>query len=253
MGRPERPVAAADPALEKLARWLRDRRHAAGLTHRELARRSGYAFSDTTFSRATTGTRVPRLPVVEAYARACGAPVEQARGLWRAARYAAYRRRHPGADVPRPDSVYNRDELIHALRQLYHQAGAMPLDEMERRAGRHGELPHSTLHRMLAGRSLLDLQQLDAFLRVCDVTGGEWEQWCLAWRRVRRRHEVLRAGDRLTRTLRAPAAPVPRRLPAPTEPVGEAASAPPPVALAMPLFRRPRPARAAPRVPVPRA
>ncbi|MEI5101988.1 hypothetical protein RB200_30020 [Streptomyces sp. PmtG] len=153
-------------------------------------------------SRATTGTRVPRLPVVEAYARACGASVRHARGLWRAARYAEHRQRDPRAGVPRPDRVYDRDALIHALQQLYYKAGAMPMDEMERRAGAHGELPHSTVQRMLAGKSMLDLDQLFAFLRVCEVTGGEWEQWRLAWHRAWRRRAVEREAARLARALR---------------------------------------------------
>ncbi|WP_171075623.1 helix-turn-helix transcriptional regulator [Streptomyces sp. YIM 121038] len=249
MGRPERPVATANACLEELAQWLRAQRHAAGLTHRELAGRSAHAFSDTTFSRATTGTRIPRLPVVEAYARACGASVTHARRLWRAARYAEHRHRNPGARVPRPDRVYNKGELIHALQQLYYKAGAMPMDEMEHRAGDHGELPHSTVRRMLAGTSMFDLQQLYAFLHVCDVTGSAWEQWCQAWKRAKRRCEVLHAADRALRT-RADGHPGPRDRARPAGAPRRSAGAPrafPPVALAMPLFRSaPVPAAARP-------
>ncbi len=241
VGRPERPVTTVNPGLEKLAEWLRAQRRAAGLTHRELAGRSAHAFSDTTFSRATTGARIPRLPVVEAYARACGASVKHARSLWRAARYAEHRQRDPRAGVPRPDRVYDRDALIHALQQLYYKAGAMPMDEMEHRAGDHGELPHSTVRRMLAGKSMLDLQQLFAFLRVCDVTGGEWEQWRLAWLRAWRRCEVLRAAERLNRTLAsAHGRPGPHDRARPATAPRRAAGTPrpfPPVALAMPLFQ----------------
>ncbi|MFI2613971.1 helix-turn-helix domain-containing protein [Streptomyces sp. NPDC018584] len=200
MARPEQPISTSDPGLEELAEWLRRQRRAAALTHREMAQRSGHAFSATTFSRAASGRRIPRLPVVEAYARVCGAPAGEARRLWQAARYAEYRRRNPGAGVPRPDQIYGRDELIHALRELYHRAGAMPVDEMERRAGRHGELPHSTVLRMLAGRSMLDLSQLTAFVRVCGVTDGvEVERWRGAWRRARRRKDMERQGNRLAR------------------------------------------------------
>ncbi|WP_030786770.1 helix-turn-helix domain-containing protein [Streptomyces sp. NRRL S-920] len=206
MARPERPIAGSDPELVRLARWLRTRRRTAGLTHRDLVQRSGHAFSASTFSRAASGHRIPRLPVVEAYARACGAPVGEARRLWQAARYAEHRRRNPGAGVPRPDRVYDRDGLNHALQELYYKAGAMPVAEMERRAGRHGELPHSTVLRMLAGRSMLDLARLMAFLRVCDVTDGvEVERWRGAWRRARRRLDVERQGTRLARLHQASA------------------------------------------------
>ncbi|MFF4214780.1 hypothetical protein [Streptomyces nondiastaticus] len=76
-----------------------------------------------------------------------------------AARYAEHRQMYPRAGVPRLDRVYDRDGLVHALQELYYKAGAMPIDEMERRAGGHGELPHSTVVRMPAGRSMFDLSQ----------------------------------------------------------------------------------------------
>ncbi|UFQ15255.1 MULTISPECIES: helix-turn-helix domain-containing protein [Streptomyces] len=206
MARPERSIPACDPDLERLAEWLRRQRRAAGLSHREMAETSGHAFSATTFSRAASGYRIPRLPVVEAYARACGAPVGEARRLWQAARYAEHRRRNPGAGVPEPDRVYDREGLAQELRKLYHKAGAMPVDEMERRAGRHGELPHSTVLRMLAGKSVLGLAQLMAFLRVCEVTDGvEVRRWCAAWERARRRQEVERQANRLARVHEASA------------------------------------------------
>ncbi|MGA4848489.1 helix-turn-helix domain-containing protein [Streptomyces sp. G5(2025)] len=206
MARPERSIPPSDPDLERLAGWLRRQRRAAGLTHREMAKTSGHAFSATTFSRAASGNGIPRLLVVEAYARACGAPVGEARRLWQAARYAEHRRRNPAAGVPGPDRVYDRDGLTHALRELYYKAGAIPVDEMERRAGRHGELPHSTVLRMLAGKSMLDLAQLMAFLRVCEVTDGvEVERWCDAWDRARRRQDMERQGSRLARVHEASA------------------------------------------------
>ncbi|MEU1133489.1 helix-turn-helix transcriptional regulator [Streptomyces sp. NPDC005900] len=200
MARPEQPIRAPDPELRALAEWLRTQRRTAGLTHRQMAAESRHAFSATTFSRAASGNRVPRLPVVEAYARACGAPVGEARRLWRAARYAEHRRRDPRAEAPAPDRVHDRAELNRALRALYHRAGAMPLGEMERRAGRHGELPHSTVLRMLAGSSTLAADQLMAFLEVCGVTdGAERIRWRDAWRRARRHQERARMGSRLTR------------------------------------------------------
>ena len=74
MGRPEKPVVTANKALGELAEWLREQRRKAKLTHADLAEATVY--SAATLQRATTGERIPRLPIVEAYARACGAVVE---------------------------------------------------------------------------------------------------------------------------------------------------------------------------------
>ncbi|MBW5421905.1 helix-turn-helix domain-containing protein [Streptomyces sp. BG9H] len=196
MARPEQPISTIEPALEQLAEWLRRQRRAAGLTHREMARKSGHVFSATTYSRATSGARIPRLPVVEAYATACGAPVWRARELWRAARGAE----HPRAGVLRPDQVRDRAGLIKALQELYRLAGAMPVEDMERRAGEHGELPHSTVRRMLAGNSMLAVDQLMVFLTVCGVTDhDDRDQWRSAWQRARRRLDAQRMRGHLTR------------------------------------------------------
>ncbi|WKU48361.1 hypothetical protein Q3V23_32230 [Streptomyces sp. VNUA116] len=105
--------------------------------------------------------------------------------------------------MPRLDRVYDRDGLVHALQELYYKAGAMPIDEMERRAGGHGELPHSTVLRMPAGRSMFDLSQPMAFLRVCEVPQEEWENWSRAWNRAWRRSERERQDAALIR-YRAP-------------------------------------------------
>ncbi|MGH4036030.1 helix-turn-helix domain-containing protein [Actinomycetota bacterium Odt1-20B] len=239
MGRLEYSIATPNPALEKLADWLRLQRRAAGLTYRDMASKSGHAFSATTYSRATTGTRMPRLPVVEAYAKACGAPVDRARRLWQAARYAEHRKKRPRAGVPRPDTVYDRAELVHALKELYYKAGAMPVDEMERRAGKHGQLPHSTVLRMLAGKSMLTSAQLTAFLRVCGVTSGiEHEQWRQAWLRARRRQAVEHDADIRLLQLQKPLGRS-RPLPTPGYPSLESSAygyGPlQPVALAMPV------------------
>ncbi|MYY81559.1 MULTISPECIES: helix-turn-helix transcriptional regulator [unclassified Streptomyces] len=201
MARPEHPILTSNPHLEELAQWLRAQRRAAGVTHREMAEMSGHAFSATTFSRATDGKRIPRLRVVEAYARACRAPVKQAQRHWQAARtYAANQRTPARAEVPRLDHVYTRTQLNKALQHLYYTSGAMPVNEMERRAGAHGELPHSSVLRMLADQTMLEYAQLTAFLRVCGVTDGvEWERWRRAWQRAWKRQEMEKMGGRLAR------------------------------------------------------
>ncbi|XVS68069.1 helix-turn-helix domain-containing protein [Actinosynnema sp. CA-299493] len=67
---------------------LRDTRCAAGLTLRELALRSGYAYS--TLSSAEQGRTVPSWPVAEAFVQACGADTAQVRWAWEIARDSAW-------------------------------------------------------------------------------------------------------------------------------------------------------------------
>ncbi|GAA0452493.1 helix-turn-helix transcriptional regulator [Streptomyces olivaceiscleroticus] len=190
MGRPETPIATPDLALRKLAEWLRKQRNDARITYFEMAEQT--VFSMATLSRATTGERIPKLPVVEAYARACGASVKEARRLWRAARYSEYRQTHPRSYAVRLDLVREPADMVTALQHLYYRAGAMPIDEMERRAGGHGELPHTTLLRMVHGQTMLSRPQLAAFLKVCEVPPTEHAQWTRAWLRAWRHRELDR-------------------------------------------------------------
>lgn len=135
MGRPEKPIATLNLGLLALAGWLREIRTNAQLTYIELAARTGHAYSATTLQRAASGKRVPRLPVVEAYAVACGGSLEQARRRWRHARAVEHSAALVLGSAPRPRLVENAAELRAALR------------EMERRAGL-GRLPRSTMRRM---------------------------------------------------------------------------------------------------------
>lgn len=196
MGRPEKPVRTPNHGLMRLAMWLRAHRDLARLTYAELAQQTVY--SATTLQRATTGERIPRLPVVEAYARACGGSVEEARRLWRCARRneqkLTQRWSIPSA-VPTPDLVREPAELVAALKALYYKSGALPLMEMERRAGGHGRLPHSSVHRLLKGAGMLRQDQLTAFLTVCGVPEREHLRWQRAWGRAwrhRQREGVVR-------------------------------------------------------------
>ncbi|MFJ3193334.1 hypothetical protein ACIPJQ_11885 [Streptomyces griseoviridis] len=98
----------------------------------------------------------------------------------------------------------NSADLLAGLRHLYYRAGSMPLAEMEARAGLN-RLPHSTLHRMLHGATMLTIDQLRAFLEVCEVPGAEEEAWVEAWRRVwhreQRHHLVMNRWARQDREL----------------------------------------------------
>ncbi|MGW8955774.1 hypothetical protein [Streptomyces sp. NPDC055709] len=77
--------------------------------------------------------------------------------------------------------------MIAALQYLYYSSGAMPIEEIERRAGAPGLLPHTTLHRMILGQTMLQLDQLMAFLSVCDVLERDRGAWLKAWTRAWRR------------------------------------------------------------------
>ncbi|MFE3993489.1 helix-turn-helix domain-containing protein [Streptomyces goshikiensis] len=187
MGRPECPVTSANQGLYRLALWLRQARHEAGLTNAELAART--PFNASTLQRATSGDRVPRLPVVEAYARGCGASAAEVRKMWRQARWIEHRALRPyGKSAPLPKLISDAADLLAAVRELYYKAGAMPLREMEVRAG-HGRLPHTTVHRVLNGTTMFEFDQLVAFLEVCEVPEKEQKDWQTAWMRAWR-HRV---------------------------------------------------------------
>lgn len=198
MGRPEKPILTPNSGLFALAQWLRDQRTTARLTYTALAETTIY--TATTLQRATNGERIPKLPVVEAYARGCGADVKAARKLWRNARWIEHRTLHPRLQAARPELVTESAELLAALRELYYKSGGMPLDEIERRAG-IGRPPHTTVHRMLHGATVLQLDQLRAFLQVCEVPDQEHEAWVKAWLRLWRQREQQRQeclADKLT-------------------------------------------------------
>ncbi|WP_330343369.1 helix-turn-helix transcriptional regulator [Streptomyces longwoodensis] len=195
MGRPEKPLPSNqyNIALLRLAAWLRECRKEAGLRYSDLAARTRgteHPCSVSTLQRAASGQTLPRLPVVEAYARACGASVDQAHRHWRAAR--AQSRRGPQV-APVPRLINMPAELRLALQAAYAKAGYMPLREMERRAG-HGRLPTTTVSRMLKGITMLSRNQLQAFLEVCNVPDKEHGDWLDAWQRAQsaRYHRATR-------------------------------------------------------------
>jgi len=185
VGRPEKPVRTPNTALRRLAVWLRECRDRAGLSNATLANETDYSVS--TIRRATNGDSIPSLPVVEAYARGCGVAAEDARRRWQAARLEEQRLR--GAcpahgTVPRPELIREPDELRAALKDLHRKAGSLSYIQMERRAGGHGELPHTTLHRTLQGAGMLKKEQLTAYLNVCGVPDREHATWHAAWNRA---------------------------------------------------------------------
>ncbi|MGW6447561.1 nSTAND1 domain-containing NTPase [Lentzea sp. NPDC055074] len=84
MPRPERPLDAAQDAVQRFAADLRALRNDAGMpTYRQLAERSGYAVS--TVAAAAGGRRLPTLDVALAYAMACGGEKQEWSAKWQAA------------------------------------------------------------------------------------------------------------------------------------------------------------------------
>lgn len=84
MGRREKPLDPAAGAAPRLAYELRKLRgEAGGPTYRAMAERVG--FSAPTLSAAASGERVPTLPVLLAYVRACGGDEADWGRRWRAA------------------------------------------------------------------------------------------------------------------------------------------------------------------------
>lgn len=84
MGRPERQLDPAAGPVEQFARQLRDLRVRAGRpAYRRLAAVAHY--SHTTLSRAAAGHQLPTLPVVLAFAVACGGDPQEWTERWQAA------------------------------------------------------------------------------------------------------------------------------------------------------------------------
>ncbi|MFE1774575.1 WD40 repeat domain-containing protein [Streptomyces sp. NPDC059008] len=81
MGRPEKAIDPQDGPVQRLAYELRKLRdEAGGPGYRSMARRVEY--SAAALSKAAAGERLPSLPVLLAYVRACGGVEEEWRHRW---------------------------------------------------------------------------------------------------------------------------------------------------------------------------
>ncbi|MFE4356075.1 helix-turn-helix transcriptional regulator [Kitasatospora sp. NPDC056800] len=185
MGRPERPVTARIKELEALAAYLRVLRRGSGHTYAQLGRITG--MTSTRLSRAASGDSVPTLKVVEAYASGCGATKRQltsVRRLWREARKSGSR---PLTERPTHITMINTPrDLWHAMVHLRLKVGRPSLRELEQRAGGLGQLPRSTLSRVLRGWARPSREFLENFVRACEVPPSEIKHWLEAWDRVNR-------------------------------------------------------------------
>ncbi|MET7716415.1 helix-turn-helix transcriptional regulator [Streptomyces sp. NPDC005407] len=189
MGRPEKPIVTSNRALRALAEWLREQRTRAGQNYRSLAGRAG--LHPTTLQRAASGETVPKLSTVLGYARACDAPPEEAKRLWKQARYEETRARQGGRTLPAPPPALARDfaDLSAGLHELYEKAGSPSLRTMEKRAGGYGALPRSTAHRIVNRQAMPHSPaQFQAFLHACEVPEPDVQAWEDAWSRAWR-HE----------------------------------------------------------------
>ena len=129
-GRPESPLDPGTGPVAQFAAELRKLRAEAGSpTYRVMAQRAGQGTS--TLSQAAGGERLPTLPVVLAYVRACGGDPEEWEERWRqAAAEAAAKPRTADEDAEPPyrglarfepgdaDLFFGRDELTDRLVEL---------------------------------------------------------------------------------------------------------------------------------------
>ncbi len=127
-GRPESPLDPSAGPVQRLAVELRKLRAEAGTpTYRAMAARTDHGAS--TLSQAASGQRLPTLPALLAYVRACGGDAEEWEERWRQA--AAEEAAEPRADDADPpyrglarfepgdaDLFFGRDPLIDDLLHL---------------------------------------------------------------------------------------------------------------------------------------
>ncbi|MFD4832071.1 helix-turn-helix domain-containing protein [Streptomyces uncialis] len=190
MGRKEKPVVdKGNRFLVDLTLWLRAENARTGKSYRELAELADR--HPPTLQRAASGNRVPRLPVVMAFARTCDAPPEEARRLWRDARYEETVRGCPHRRHLCLTCVGDAEELKLALREVHQRAGMPSSRVMERHTGPHWILPRSTAYRISMGTTVpRDLRQFRAYLRASDVSEYKLVEREMVWWRVSRTDEA---------------------------------------------------------------
>ncbi|MFI9295400.1 helix-turn-helix domain-containing protein [Streptomyces gardneri] len=195
MGRRENPIAQCSKSLRVLATWLRDGRAEVGLTYGQLAARTD--FSADTLARAASGRHVPQSPsVVVAYAQACGRSTKEAERLWKLARrdeahaQGVLRGHRSGGHI---SVVKDFADLRSAIVDLYQHDGGPPLRSLDQRIGGVGRLPHSTVGRVLAGRSTPGRALVLAFAEACGVRRADLAEWGKAWDRADADRRTTRA------------------------------------------------------------
>ncbi|MFJ3465839.1 hypothetical protein [Achromobacter spanius] len=191
MGRPEKPIDRTVPACAELAAFLRARKDAVQLTHEQIAGRTNGEPSKATLRRATSGSGVPLWNTVatfvtvtttkeEEFSESIEAALARALELWIRARRAT-RAPYYLHKAPDPALIWDVADFSQALRAQHVWAGYPTPGEMERMAG-PGQLPGTTIRRIISGRSLpVDPQQTIAFLNACYVIApADHELWLVA-------------------------------------------------------------------------
>ncbi|MFJ9703432.1 helix-turn-helix domain-containing protein [Streptomyces fradiae] len=203
MGRRENAVAAETRALETLALWLRAQRQRPGgapLTYAAMAEKIEYEVTASMLSRAASGRTIPTRRVVEAYARACGADLTEARRLWKAARAAEQeRRRQRSAEyadlavkldkaLSHPRFIESEGQLRRAMVQLRAHEGQPSLAELQEWAGKTPEgrhrLPKSSLSAVFRGEAVPTRGLVTAFTEALGLSRRRVSEWERAWDRV---------------------------------------------------------------------
>ncbi|MEU3074844.1 helix-turn-helix domain-containing protein [Streptomyces laurentii] len=180
MGRREDPVGA-DGVARTLALWLRRQRERAGITYRELARKTKY--SEDTLRRAASGKVVPTAEVVRAFADACGAdPREAERRRTNAhVRRSRSKRNEPQGRPVDIEYVNTFDELRRCMIRAYESSGSPSYRELAANSKAYGPISRSTLSRFFWNKSKPSREFTLAFARSCGQV--EIESWARAWER----------------------------------------------------------------------
>ncbi|WP_395295241.1 helix-turn-helix domain-containing protein [Kitasatospora hibisci] len=183
MGRRENPIGAQSESLRALANWLRCQRESAKLSYEKLATLTSYG--DDTLRRAASGKKIPRLAVVQEFAKACGSDTSEAERLWKLARsenvISPAKKQLPAVHISYVESF---SDLHAALVDLHRRDGCRSYRELAIRAGGYGRLSISTLSRVFNRQNPPSREFVVAFARTCGVRGPTLKSWEMAWERA---------------------------------------------------------------------
>ncbi|MGW4624538.1 helix-turn-helix domain-containing protein [Streptomyces rubiginosohelvolus] len=180
MGRREEPVGA-DGVARPLAVWLRRQRERAGISYRELARKTKY--SEDTLRRAASGRAVPTVEVARAFADACGADPREAERLRKNAhvRRSRSKLQEPQGRLLDIEYVNTFDELRRCMIRAYEHSGSPSYRELSANLNAYGPISRSTLSRFFWNKSKPSREFTLAFARSCGQVAIE--SWARAWER----------------------------------------------------------------------
>jgi transcriptional regulator with XRE-family HTH domain len=196
MGRPEKPIPDLLSPVGKLAMALRKGRESLGISYATLAERARDC-SAATLQRAASGTVVPKLEVVRAFAHVCSLDVDEIDRLWLDARRGHQRGSSIRGQAPPPHLIRDLPDLSAALEELRQTSGAPSYRVMHNRARTAGmELSRSTAHRISTRQQVPGSAAcLEAFLVGCGLPPRSRSAWFEAWLRVQQHADNTRRGS----------------------------------------------------------